>query len=399
MGQRIFVTGAGIVTAIGRNLPQTLESLKAGKSGIGPIRHLQTIHRGQIPVAEVPFSNDELFDLLGIVKQEGYTRTTLLGMLSLSEALADSENRRGLTTGLISANTVGGMDKSEQFYYKYLREGIADIYIETHDCGDSTERLARHFGLTGFLTTVSTACSSAANSILLGARLIRNGTLQRAVCGGIECLTKFHINGFNSLKILSPEACRPFDANRNGISLGEGAAYLVLEGEETAFAHRSTVVCELSGWGNTCEAFHQTASSPDGDGAYLAMSKALTMCGLKPSQIGYINAHGTGTDNNDLSEGRAIERLFAPDIPAVSSTKPFTGHTTSAAGAVESIISILGMNNGLLFPNLNFAERIPELSFSPVTSLTPVKNLQHVLTNSFGFGGNNTALIFSKFQG
>ncbi|MEI6124548.1 MAG: beta-ketoacyl-[acyl-carrier-protein] synthase family protein [Bacteroidota bacterium] len=397
MSKRIFVTGMGMVSAIGKNIPDTLVSLSQSKSGLGKIRWIDTIHENEILVAEVGYSNNELASMLGIPNQDGYTRTTLLALLAAKEAIASANisDVHSLPTGLISGNTVGGMDKSEMYYYDYLKLKTPNSFIETHDCADSTEKVADYFGIDAFISTVSTACSSAANAILLGARLIQNGTLSRVVAGGTECLTKFHINGFNSLKILDPNPCKPFDKNRMGINLGEGAGFVVLESEE-ALQTPERIVCELSGWGNACEAFHQTASSPDGNGAFLAMKKALDMSGLKPADIAYINAHGTGTDNNDVSEGTAIQNLFAPTIPYVSSTKPFTGHTTSAAGVIESIISILGMKNNMIFPNLNFTEQIDELSFKPVTELKQDVEQKHVLSNSFGFGGNNTALIFSK---
>lgn len=398
MGKRIFVTGMGIISAIGKNIPDTFLSLSQGRSGLGRIKQIDTIHKNEILVAEVGFSNSELAAMLGITDQQGYTRTTLLALVAANEAVASAQitDMNQIPTGLISANTVGGMDKSEIYYYDYLKLKKPNSYIETHDCADSTEKLADHFGINGFISTVSTACSSAANAMLLGARLIQNGTLKRVIAGGTECLTKFHINGFNSLKILDPDPCKPFDQNRKGINLGEGAGYVILEGEE-ALQNPGRIICELSGWGNACEAFHQTASSPDGNGAFLAMKKALDMSGLKPADITYINAHGTGTDNNDVSEGHAIENLFAPTIPYVSSTKAFTGHTTSAAGVVESIISILGMKNRMIFPNLNFTQQIEELNFSPVSELKTNIEQKHILSNSFGFGGNNTALIFSKF--
>jgi 3-oxoacyl-[acyl-carrier-protein] synthase-1 len=155
-------------------------------------------------------------------------------------------------------------------------------------------------------------------------------------------------------------------------------------------------MCELVGWGNSCEAFHQTASSPDGIGAYLAMKKALDLSGLDPGDIDYINAHGTGTDNNDLSEGRAIEKLFGGSMPMVSSTKPFTGHTTSAAGSTEAILSIFCLQQQVIWPNLNFRERISELNFSPVEKLLTNVPVNAVMSNSFGFGGNDTSLIFRK---
>ena len=246
------------------------------------------------------------------------------------------------------------------------------------------------------MTTISTACSSAANAIMLGARMIRSGRLDRVLAGGCESLTKFHLNGFNALKILDKDPCKPFDQNRAGINLGEGAAYLVLESEDSLVTTGNTPLCELIGWGNACEAFHQTASSPDGVGAYLAMKKALDLSGLQPQEIGYVNAHGTGTDNNDISEGRAIEKLFGDRIPMVSSTKPFTGHTTSAAGSTEAILSILCLQHQVVWPNLNFKERMAELSFSPVEKLMTNVPVNAVMSNSFGFGGNDTSLIFKK---
>jgi len=238
------------------------------------------------------------------------------------------------------------------------------------------------------------------------------------VAGGAECLTKFHLNGFNSLFILDKMPCRPFDASRAGLNLGEGAAYIVMclpparserggEKSHNSNLHKIDNIAQslpfaegwegavLSGYANACDAFHQTASSPDGEGAFLAMKNALENAALRPADIDYINAHGTGTQNNDLSEGRAIERLFGTEIPPVSSTKSFTGHTTSAAGGVEAVISILALHNNFIPPNLNFKNQMEELSFAPVQA-GQTKVLRHVLSNSFGFGGNDTALVFSR---
>jgi 3-oxoacyl-(acyl-carrier-protein) synthase len=216
--------------------------------------------------------------------------------------------------------------------------------------------------------------------------------------------------------ILDHKPCRPFDATRAGLNLGEGAAYIVMETIEH-FNRRLqenpalTALCKLSGYANTCDAYHQTASSPNGEGAYLAMKKALEKAQLMPEQIDYINAHGTATENNDLTEGTAIVRLFGEKIPPVSSTKSFTGHTTSAAGSVESVISILALQHHFIPVNLNFSEKMPELPFTPYLpvqqkntgyevekKLTPHIKLHHVLCNSFGFGGNDTSLIFSKIN-
>jgi 3-oxoacyl-[acyl-carrier-protein] synthase-1 len=398
MPRRIFVTGLGIISSIGKNTRENLDSLICGRTGIGEITHLETSLRGIIPVGEVKATHKELFHLAAIPESEGYSRNALLGIIAATEAYHDARigEHPDLVTGFISATTVGGMDQCELYYDDFLNNDSRNIYIETYDCADSTEKIADHLGLKEYVTTISTACSSSANAIMLGARMIRSGKLERAVAGGCESLTKFHLNGFNALKILDKEACKPFDEKRSGINLGEGGAYIVLESEESLARTGNKPLCELAGWGNACEAFHQTASSPDGIGAYLAMKKALEMSGLKPEDIGYINAHGTGTDNNDLSEGRAIRKLFGERIPLFSSTKPFTGHTTSAAGSTEAILSILALRSGMIWPNLNFRDPIPELGCSPVISLLKNIHTDAVMSNSFGFGGNDSSLIFRK---
>jgi 3-oxoacyl-[acyl-carrier-protein] synthase-1 len=195
--------------------------------------------------------------------------------------------------------------------------------------------------------------------------------------------------------ILDGELCRPFDRDRKGINLGEGAGYIVLESAENAKKRGVTPIAILSGYCNACDAFHVTASSPDGRGAYLAMKGALDSAGLKPEDISYLNAHGTGTPNNDLTEGLAIMQLFGENIPPVASVKAFTGHTTSAAGGFEAVVSILAVRNSFLPVNLNFRNRIEALNFDPVTRSESRHNVKHVLSNSFGFGGNDSAIIFS----
>jgi len=258
-------------------------------------------------------------------------------------------------------------------------------------------QIADYFHIDGFTSTISTACSSSANAIMLGARLIKSGMLDRVICGGVDSLTKFTINGFNTLMILDREHCRPFDDTRSGLNIGEAAAYVVMESEKSMLASNKFAYCALSGYGNACDAFHQTASSPEGTGAALAMRKALEVAGLSVSDISYINVHGTGTPNNDLSEGVAMEKVFGRDtVPPFSSTKAFTGHTLGAAGAIEAVICLLSLKNQLIYPNLNFTTRIKELNISPIAELRKDIELKHILSNSFGFGGNNTSLIFSK---
>ncbi|HNW56912.1 MAG TPA: beta-ketoacyl-[acyl-carrier-protein] synthase family protein [Bacteroidales bacterium] len=399
MTRNVLVTGLGIVSGIGISVQETLASLLAGQSGIGAIKYLQTNHK-DYPCSEVPLSDEQMCSMLSIPRNIPFTRTSLMGILAAKNSLSHAglTPHKSLRIGFISGTTVGGMEKSEQYYKDFLENNTRNDYIKIHDCGASTEVIADYFGGFSYVSTISTACSSSANAIVLGANLIRLGLLDCVVAGGTECLTKFHLNGFKTLMILDKVNCRPFDAERAGLNLGEGAAYIVMESAESARNRKADVLCKVSGYGNACDAFHQTASSPDGKGATLAMQSALEMSGLKPSDIDYINAHGTGTTNNDESEGTAIMNVFGNSVPPVSSTKAFTGHTTSASGSVEAVISILAMNNGFLPPNLNFKTRIEKLSFSPVSKLVSGVKINHVLSNSFGFGGNNTSMVFSKMR-
>jgi len=400
MPRRVFITGFGIISSIGFDHKETLASLLAEKSGIGEITLLETIHKGKFPIAEVKMSTNELLEATKNPGRKDLTRTALLGMIAAKEAVdsAGIVNMTAYRTGLISANTVGGMDRSELFYQSFLHDNRKGKLMDVvnHDCGDSTERIASHIGIKHFVTTISTACSSSANAIMFGSELIKNGKFDRILAGGTDAVTKFTLNGFNTLMILDKQSCRPFDDNRAGLTLGEGAAFIVLESEEAVRKEGKLPLCELKGYGNANDAYHQTASSPDGTGAFLAMNKAVAMSGLQPDDIDYVNVHGTGTQNNDLSEGVALERIFNNKTPRFSSTKSFTGHTLGAAGAVEAVMSILAIRHGIIWPNLNFTTPMKELKIQPETKLIRNVEVRHVLSNSFGFGGNNSTLIFSK---
>lgn len=397
MSERILITGAGVVSAIGLNKAETLDALINGRTGIGKLKYLKTEHT-EFPVGEVKLSDAEMERMLGIKSGVATTRTFLMGTLALKEALDEAQllDAKKRNVSFVSGTTVGGMDKSEQYYLDFIDNDSKNEYIKTHDCGACTEMIANHFGIFDFVTSISTACSSAANAIILGANLIRSGQTEIVVAGGSECITKFHLNGFNSLMILDHEQCRPFDKTRNGLNLGEGASYLVLESETSARKRNAKILGELSGYGNACDAYHQTASSPDGDGAYIAMKKALAMAGLNPWDIQYVNAHGTGTPNNDESESHALMRLFGDHVPAVSSTKSFTGHTTSASGSIEATICLLTMNHQFLPVNLNWKNPM-DGAIIPVVDSKPNGEVKHVMCNAFGFGGNDSAIVLSKY--
>ncbi|MCL2596534.1 MAG: beta-ketoacyl-[acyl-carrier-protein] synthase family protein [Paludibacter sp.] len=399
----IVIKGMGIVSAIGNNIAENLLALRNNNSGIALLHYLKTEHK-EFPVGEVKLTNEQMISLLQIPENQPTTRTSLMGMIAVKEALQTAgimPEKFSKRIAFINGTTVGGMDKSELFYADFLQNNTKNEYIATHDCGACTEMIADFFGFFSQVSTISTACSSAANAIILGAELLKNQRADVVVAGGAECLTKFHLNGFNTLMILDKNHCCPFDAARSGLNLGEGAAYIVMErmGKSNSLEKGRGEIL-LSGYANTCDAYHQTATSPQGEGAFLAMTAALKNANLRPEDIDYINAHGTGTPNNDLTEGIAIERVFGNKIPPISSTKAFTGHTTSAAGAVEAVISILSLQNNFIPNNLNFTEKMEELSFAPYIdnahALSKQFSINHVLSNSFGFGGNDTCLIFSK---
>ncbi|WP_103069771.1 beta-ketoacyl-[acyl-carrier-protein] synthase family protein [Aquimarina sediminis] len=395
--QGVAITGMGIISSIGNTVEENLNALISSKKGIAPIVNIQTKHKDVIKVGEVLLTNEELAERLGLIKENNYSRTALLGCIAGKEALANAKirNIKEYRTGLISATSVGGMDMTEKYCNTFGSDIESQKYITSHHAGDSTQKIAKQLGISEFVTTISTACSSATNAIMLGARLIKTGQLDRVVVGGTDCLSKFTINGFKTLMILSDTDCKPFDADRKGLNLGEAAAFIVLESNTVIQEQKKEVLAFIAGYGNANDAYHQTASSANGEGAYLAMQKALQVAGIKPEQVDYINVHGTATPNNDASEGAAIQRVFGESIPDFSSTKAFTGHTLAAAGAIEAVYSILALKHNVIFPNLNFDNPIPEFGMCPVTEVKE-KALHYVLSNSFGFGGNCSTLIFSK---
>lgn len=386
---------------MGQGTESNFNALFNRQTGLRLPVHLQTIHAKEFLLGEVALSNEELAALLNLEGGcAGYTRTTLLALTAMQELLSsvDIALFEEEPFALINANTVGGMCSVEDLYMDFLSdktEGDFIQYIDTLDCAESTMHLADHFKLKPFTATLSTACSSSANAILLGSRLIQHGIVKRAICGGCDALSRFTLNGFHSLKNVDKSPCRPFDQNRFGLNLGEGAGYLLLEKEDDAIKRGANILAVLSGYGNTNDAYHPTAPSPEGDGALRTMQLALNKASLTANDISYINAHGTATINNDAAEGKALQRLFEDKPPVFSSSKPYTGHTLAAAGAIEAIFSLGSIREQKTIPNLNYETPMEELEIVPVTEVLEAK-INHVLSNSFGFGGNNVSLVFSK---
>lgn len=398
MNKGVAITGMGIISAIGNSVEENFNALINGQKAITSIANIDTVHKNVMMVGEIKKTNQELEHELGLSSDNNFSRTAMIGAIAAKQAVKNA----GITsineykTGLISASSVGGMDMTERYYHQYFENPDLVKYIGAHDGGDVAQKIANELGLKGLVTTISTACSSAANSIMLGARLIQSGKLDRVIVGGTDALAKFTINGFKTLMILSDSNNTPFDNDRKGLNLGEAAAFLVLESDEMVAKGNKKVLARVSGYGNANDAYHQTASSENGDGAFLAMEKAFQVSGLQPNQIDYINVHGTATPNNDLSEGRAIIRIYGEEnVPDFSSTKPYTGHTLAAAAAIEAVYSVLAIQNNVVFPNLNFKTPMEEFNMIPQTTLKH-KTINHVLSNSFGFGGNCSTVIFSR---
>ena len=365
---RIVVTGAGIVSALGKGKEATLAALLREQSGMAMPQYLDTRHT-EYPVGEVKTATSE-----------DESRTAQLGRMAAQEALQQAGVDNLSVVAFINGTTVGGMDYTERHWHE--REKYADAIVAKHSAGASTRHIADHIGRFAYSTTVSTACSSALNAVIVASDMLRSGQYTQVLAGGSECLSRFHFNGFRSLQILSDIVCRLFSDDRKGLNLGEGAAYLFLETEESALRRDATVLAYIAGYGNACDAHHQTATSPEGTGPYLAMQQALLMANVQPGQVDYIHAHGTATENNDATEKAAMNRLFTNGIPCFSSTKGFTGHATSAAGGIELVICLLAMQNGFVPANLP-------------TGKTIRRPLHYVLCNSFGFGGNDSSVLLS----
>ena len=398
MSRKVVITGYGVICAIGNNAEECFDALSNAKHGVEKLKNIPSKYNGEILVGEVKLNNDQLTTLADLKHIQSNSRGALLGIVAVKESLqmAQLSPTEIEHTALISGTSVGGMDLFEKGYPDVLENNIQNpqFFYEEHDCGNINSKIASEIGLKSYLSTISTACSSSANAILLGSRLIKAGLIDRAIVGGSDALSKFTINGFNTLGILDTEHTSPFDENRKGLNLGEGAAYLVLEAEELCKDKKSYGV--VAGYGNANDAFHQTASSDDGTGSKLSIRKALELADLQPTDIDYINTHGTGTPNNDFSESKAMQEIFGSNgIPPFNSLKPFTGHTLAACGSIEAIFSLYTMNNSILFPSLNFKTPIADTQLTPVTTITRNHKVSAVLSNSFGVGGNCTSLIFT----
>lgn len=403
--RRGAITGLGIVTAVGQEVSSCWQGLLDGACGIGPITLFDASHYRARVAAEVrgfepprDFSPRELRRL---------SRCDLLGLKAAEEALGDAglnlqkEDRERI--GVFIGGGAGGILSAEKYRREMLKRGWRRVRpslllpFSTCACADA---LALKYGILGPRAVVATACSSSATAIGLALSAIRSGEVDIAIAGGSESLSEVTFGGFNALRSVDEEPCRPFDLNRKGLSLGEGAGILVMEEGQRAERRGAKIHAEVLGYGLSADGHHMTAPDPEGDGAMRAMAGALRDAGLKPEAVDTINAHGTATPANDAAESRAIQGLFgerAKEIP-VSAIKSMIGHCLGAAGAVEAVTAVLTVRNDRIPPTIHYETPDPECALDYVPNQARSRPVRVALSNSFAFGGNNTALVFGKWK-
>lgn len=391
----VAVTGLGIISAVGGDVDDVWSALASNSGGLGRLTIFESPRHGHIPVGQVAADPAELSGLAG------GSRTDHLAACAGRAAFVDAgldalEPDRRSEVGVVLGTCTGGMRDTEQFIERVLVDRHVDVsLLRYHMACSPTEKLAGLLGLDGFRATVSTACASGASAIATACDVLRSGQGEIVLAGGADSLTRLTICGFGSLLIVDPDGCRPFDKDRAGMNLGEGAGVLVLETAESARARGATVHAWLAGWGSACDAFHVTCPAPDGAGAMAAMRAAMDVAGIGPEDVDYVNAHGTGTIDNDIAEAAAIRTLFGDRLPLVSSTKRFFGHTLGAAGAIEAIVCVLALRNQAAPGTLGLVQADPELGIDPLAELTET-SLNVAMSNSLGFGGNCCSLVLRR---
>ena len=408
MGKRIVITGLGTLNSIANNAADFALALRAGVCGIKKLDLFDTTEfRSQIGGQIKNFIARDYIPVDFPIKR--MSRADMLSFAATLEALRDAglyplpgslKEEMGVAIGGGS----GGLLEAESFYMELLKKGAAKARfskLSTIYCASSADRIASGLGLSGPKITFMTACSAGATALGYARDLILSGQAAIMLAGGVEPMCRITYAAFNALKSVDPDVCRPFDKNRAGLSLGEAAAIMVLEPLDAAINRGARIYGEILGYGITCDSFHMTAPDEKASGAVRSMQAALKDSGLAIDDIDYVNAHGTATPVNDITETKAIKEVFGKRaylIP-VSSTKSMHAHTLGASGALEGIVSMLALQHGFVPPTINYQDSDPQCDLDYVTSGSRKANLRTVLSNSFAFGGNNTTVIFGKYTG
>ena len=406
--KRIVITGLGTLNAVANNVQEFTRALREGVCGIKPIdlfdtKEFRSKNGGQIKnfIAHDYIPNDFSLKRMSRADQLSFAATLEAlddaGLYPLSNSLKEE-------MGIAIGGGSGGLWEAENFYSNLLKKGASCAHfskLSSVYCASSADKIASGLRLTGPKTTFMTACSAGATAIGYARDLIVNGHASVMLAGGVEPMCRITYAAFNALKSVDPDVCRPFDKNREGLSLGEAAAIMVLEPLDAAVNRGAKIYGEILGYGVTCDSFHMTAPDEQASGAVRSMQAALKDSGLSIDNVDYINAHGTATPVNDIMETKAIKEVFGKRaylIP-VSSTKSMHAHTLGAAGSLEAIVSLLALKNGFIPPTINYSQRDSQCDLDYVTGGSREAQLHTVLSNSFAFGGNNTTVIFGKYAG
>lgn len=406
MNRRVAVTGMGLVTALGSNADATWRNLIAGKSGVRPVELFDVStcrSRNAAEVGELPVPDD----WLGSKHTRHLDRANGMVLLAAHEALCQASltlPRSPLPAFLVLGTTGGGMRSGELFHRQWFagkQTRVGGRLLRNYVAQQQALDLQQAFGIAGPIVSTANACATGTNAIGYAFHLVRSGQWETVICGGYDALCELIFAGFDSLQALTTTHCRPFDRNRNGLVLGEGAAMFVLENFEHATRRGATILGEVAGYGQSIDTHHLTQPHPEGDGAVLAMQRAIESAGLTVADIDHINAHGTATIQNDAMESKAIRRCFgtrADEIP-VTAVKAAVGHSLGGAGAVEAAISLLSLGNQCVPPTLNYETPDPGCQLRIIGNHALPHRIRTVLSNSFGFGGSNAAVVFRKAEG
>ena len=409
--RRVVITGLGAVTPLGLTAPESWRAAREGVCGIGPITQFDPAGMKVKLAAEVKGFDPEA--LFGKPETKRMGRFTQFALAAAREALADSgfqaEEREAGRCGVIVSSGIGGIGITEEEHDRGLARGwdrVSPFFIPTGICNMAAGRVAIDAGFRGMCSCPVTACAGGTNAVGDAFHYIRDGYAEVMLCGGSEAaLTPLAVGGFTSMKALSQtedpsRASIPFDAERSGFVMGEGAGVLLLEELGHALARGARIYAEVSGYGATCDAYHMTAPRPDGSGGAEAMAIALADGGVRPEDVDYINAHGTSTHLNDAGETAAVKTVFGEHARAlaVSSTKSMTGHMLGAAGAVEAIFTALALRDGFIPATINYRTPDPECDLDVVPNQGRAADIRCALSNSLGFGGHNGSLLFKKWE-
>jgi len=387
----VAVTGLGVVSPFGAGVKAYWEGLTGGVCAIRPLTLIDTEGFRCRIGAEVP-------DSIGGSARR--SRADRFALAAAREALDDAGIGRAdrADTALIVGAVGGGMLEAEAWYWQRARGAAAAPPRVLASCFPSShvDVVGSVLGIGGPRETVVTACSSGAASLAMAADLIADGVVSVALAGGVDALTRICFMGFNTLKLLDPSPCRPFDRDRRGMSIGEGAAFVVLESIERARARDARVYAELTGYGMSTDAFHVTSPHPQGEGMIRAMRAALEQARVTPADVGYANAHGTATPQNDRIEAHALRDVFGEGGLLVSSTKSMIGHTMAAAGTLEAVATVLALGHEIIPPTARLENTDPDIPFDCVPRVARETAVEHAISNSFGFGGQNVTLVFRR---